>query len=182
MAQTDLSVRESAQDLVAILDAQNFQPLFQTANPMQVNVRETAKLTTFAVEDGTRRTDHRVIDPVEISLPLLLVQDSRNVFEALRQAWLDGTELVVQTKVRSYPRMMISEIPHDETPDQGESIPVAVRLLEVTVITPEYGELPPRKVANKAQASTTKKGNQQTTQTSEANQKKASFLHGVFNQ
>jgi hypothetical protein len=181
MAQTDLSVHESAQDLVAILDAQSFQPLFQNANPMQVSVRETAKLTTFAVEDGSQRTDHRVINPVEISLPLLLVSDSRNLFEALRQAWLDGTELIVQTKVRSYPNMLISELPHDETPDQGESIPVAVKLLEVTSITPEYGDLPPRKVANPAQASTVKKGNQQTTETTAANQKKASLLHRAYN-
>ncbi|AZD85013.1 hypothetical protein KS461_10105 [Pseudomonas chlororaphis] len=181
MAQTDTSINESTQDLVAILDAEGFQPLFQTANPMRVTVRETSKLTKFAVEDGTQRTDHRVIDPVEIDLPILLVEDSRNVFEALRQAWLDGKELIVQTKVRSYPRMMIAEIPHEETPEQGASIPVAVRLQEITVVTPEFGALPPRKVSNKAQASTSKKGNQQTTETSASNKRRASVLHGVFN-
>ena len=181
MAQTDLSVHESAQDLVAILDADGYQPLFETSNPMRVTVRETAKLTKFAVEDGAQRTDHRVIDPVEIDLPLLLTDDVRNVFETLRQAWLDGKELIVQTKVRSYPNMMIAEIPHEETPDQGDSIPVAVKLQEVTVIKPEFGSLPTRKVANASQASTTKKGNQQTSETSDADKKRASVLHGVFN-
>lgn len=181
MAQTDLSLRESAQDLVAILDADGFQPLFETSNPMRVTVRETAKLTKFAVEDGSPHTDHRYIEPVEIDLPLLLIEDARNVFEQLRQAWLDGKELIVQTKVRSYPRMMIAEMPHDETPEQGDSIPVAIKLQEVTVITPEFGALPPRKVVNPAQASTTRKGNQQTSETSDADHKRASLLHGVFN-
>lgn len=181
MAQTDLSVRESAQDLVAILDADGYQPLFETSNPMRVTVRETARLTRFAIEDGTQRTDHRVIDPVEIDLPLLLIEDVRDVFETLRQAWLDGKELIVQTKVRSYPNMMIAEMPHEETPDQGDSVPVAIRLQEVAVITPEFGLLPPRKVANTAQASTTKKGHQQTSETPDADKKRASVLHGVFN-
>jgi hypothetical protein len=181
MAQTDLLVHESAQDLVAILDALTYQPLFQNANPMRVNVREIARLTTFAVEDGSQRTDHRVINPVEISLPLLLVNDSRNLFEALRYAWLAGAELIVQTKVRSYPRMMISELSHVEAPEQGESISVELKLLEVSVITPEYGELPPFKVSNPTQASTVKKGNQQTTETSAANKKKASVAYRIFN-
>lgn len=181
MAQTDSSVNESAQDLVAVLDADSYQPLFSTANPMRVTVRETSKITKFAVEDGTQRSDHRVIDPVEIELPFLLVDDTRNVFEALRQAWLDGKELIVQTKVRSYPNMMIFEVPHEEIPEQGNSIPMAVKLQEITVVTPEYGALPPRKVANKAQASTSKRGSQQTTETSDSNRRRASILHGVFN-
>ncbi|MCO8160981.1 hypothetical protein NRB16_24450 [Pseudomonas sp. LJDD11] len=180
MAQTDLSVQESAQDLVSILDAASYQPLFETLNPMRVTVREVAKLTRFAVEDGSPRSDHRYIEPVEIDLPLLLVDDVRNVFETLRQAWLDGKALIVQTKVRSYPDMMIVELPHEETPEQGASIPVAVRLQEVSVVTPEFGALPPRKVVNPAQASTTKKGHQQTSETPDAAKKRASLLHGVF--
>lgn len=181
MAQTDLSIQESAQDLVAILDASNYQPLFETLNPMRVTVREVSKLTKFAVEDGSPRSDHRYVEPVEIDMPLLLVDDVRNAFETLRQVWLDGQALIVQTKVRSYPNMMIVEMPHDETPDQGASIPVAVRLQEVKVVTPEFGALPPRKVTNPAQASTAKKGHQQTSETPDADKKQASVLYGAFN-
>lgn len=181
MAFTDPRVNSASQDLVAILDADNFQQLFELASPMRVTVRETSKLTSFAVEDGTQRTDHRVLNPVEVDLPMLLTEDARNIYEALRQCYLEGRALIIQTKTGSYPSMMIFEMPHEEIPEQGESIPVAVKLREVKVITPEYGTLPARRVANPAQASTVKKGQQQTTESSDPTRRKASVLHGVFN-
>lgn len=176
MALTDPSIHESAQDLVALLDAESFQPLFEPADIMRVSVREMSKLTGFAVEDGTQRVDHRVIDPVEIELPLLLTTETRNTYENLRQAWLDCREIIVQTKVRSYAQMLIYELPHEETPEQGDAITIALKLREVTVVRAEYGALPPQKVANPNQSSTVKKGNQQTTESSDATKKKGSIL------
>lgn len=181
MASTTPGVNESTQDLVAILDATNYQPLFVGAHIMRVTVRETSKLTSWPVEDGTQRTDHRVIDPVEIDLPLLLTDETRNLYEQLRQAYLDGADLVVQTKVASHANMMIYEMPRDETPEQGDSIPLAIKLREIIVITPEFGTLPERKVANKSQSSTVKKGNQQTSESDAATQRKASVLYGIVN-
>jgi hypothetical protein len=169
-------------DLVAILNSESLQPLFAGAAPMRVTVRETSKLTSWPVEDGTQRTDHRVLDPVEIELPLLLAtEDARNLFNQLRQAFVAGDELVIQTKVRSYESMMIVEMPHDQMPEQGDSIPVAVRFKEVRVIKPEFGTLPPQQVANPAQASTVQRGGQQTTEASAPERRKASALYGLVN-
>ena len=181
MAFTQPGVNTKSQDLVAILDAENFRPLFEAANIMRVTVRETSKLISFAVEDGTQRTDHRVIDPVEIDLPLLLTEDTRDLYEQLRQAYLDGLDLIVQTKVRSYPSMMIYEIPHEETPEQGDSIPVAVKMREIQVVKPEFGTLPPRQVANPAQSSTVRRGAQQTEEADAPTRRKASVLYGIAN-
>lgn len=168
-------------ELVAIVDAQDFRILFANANPMRVTVRETSKLTSWPVEDGTQRTDHRVIDPIEIDLPLVLTDDTRNLFEALRNAFLEGRELIIQTKVRSYPAMMITDIPHDEIPDQGDSIPVAVKLKQVITIKPEFGVLPARSVANVNQSSTVKKGVQQTEESPPAQRRRASTLYTLAN-
>lgn len=166
-------------DIVAILDSQNFRVLFDGASPMRVTVRETSKMTSFTVEDGTERSDHRVIDPVEIDLSVLLTDQTRTVFEELRSLFLSGIPLIVQTKVRSYPDMVIIEMPHDETPDQGESIPVSVRLKQLRTITPEYGALPPRSVANRNQSSTVKRGSQQTEEATTAETRKASTLYRI---
>lgn len=181
MAGTDPRINSATQDLVAILDGDSYQQLFELANPMRVTVRETSKLTKWAVEDGTMRTDHRVVEPVEIDLSLLLTDEVRNLFERLRQAFVEGRELIIQTKVRSYPSMMITEMPHDEIPEQGDSVPVAIKLQEVKVVTPEYGTLPARRVANPDQSSTVKKGQQQTTESSQATSRKGSILYGAFN-
>lgn len=166
---------------VAILDSETFEALFAGANPMRVTVRETSKLTTWTVEDGTQRTDHRVVDAVEIDIPFMLTDDTRQLFEQMRQAYLDGALLIVQTKARSYPDMMIYEIPHEETPDMGDSLPVAVKLREIRVVTPEFGKLPPRKVVNPAQADTVSKGQQQTTETDAPTNRRASILYELAN-
>lgn len=181
MATTSPGVNQSSQDLVAILDGQSFQPLFAGVSLTRVTVRETSKLTSFAVEDGTQRTDHRVIDPVEIDLPLLLTEATRDLYQQLRAAYLEGRTLIVQTKVSSYSSMMVYEIPHDETPEAGDAIAIAVKLREIMIYTPEFGALPTRKVSNPAQASTVEKGQQQTTESTPATQRRASVLYGLTN-
>lgn len=174
-----MAVNTNEQDAVAILNSETFEVLFAEANPMRVTVRETSKLTTWTVEDGTQRTDHRVVDAIEIDIPFMLTDDTRNLFEQMRQSFLNGDLLIVQTKARSYPDMMIYEIPHEETPDMGVSLPVAVKLREIRVITPEFGKLPPRKVKKKSQSDTVSKGQQQTTDSDASTQRKASILYGI---
>lgn len=181
MASTVQGVNSAAQDVVAILDGQTFEPLFAGAHLMRVTVRETSKLISFAVEDGTQRTDHRVLDPIEIDLPILLTDDTRNVFELLRQAFIEGRDLIVQTKVRSYPSVMIYEFPHEEIPDQGDSIPLSIRMREIKVIKPEFGTLPPSQVASQRQSSTVQRGAQQTTESDAPTQRKASLLYEITN-
>lgn len=170
--------------LVAILNAQTLQSIFSTegANPMNVTVRETSKLTSWPVEDGTQRTDHRVLDPIEIEISLLLSSDfNRDLFDQLRQIYLRGDDIFVQTKMRTYEAMMLTEIPHEEQADQWGNIPVTVRLKEVITIKPEFGTLPPSKVANPKQSSTTKKGGQQTAEADAPTRRKASVLYRVAN-
>ena len=168
-------------DVVAILDAETLELLFDGSNPMRVTVRETSKLTSWPVEDGTQRTDHRVLDPIEIDLPLLLTGDNRDLFERLRQTYIEGRLLVVQTQMRSYDSMMIMDMPHDEIPEQGDSTPVAVKLREIRVIKPEFGTLPPSQVSNPAQSSTVQRGGQQTQAADAPTQRKASALYGLVN-
>lgn len=181
MALTQPGINNSNQDLVAILDGQTFRPLFAGATLTRVTVRETSKLTTFAVEDGTQRTDHRVIDPVEIDLPIMLTEFTRDLYGQLRAAYIEGRTLIVQTKVSSYQAMMIYEIPHEEVPENGDAIAIAVKLREVMTYTPEFGTLPPRKVSNPAQSSTVQKGQQQTTESTPATRRRASVLYGLTN-
>jgi hypothetical protein len=77
--------------------------------------------------------------------------------------------------------MMIVEMPHDENPEQGESIPIAIKLQELKTVEAEFGALPPRSVSNPAQASTVAKGSQQTTESSAPTRRRASVLYGLTN-
>jgi hypothetical protein len=180
MGSTNTSVNSLSQDVIAILNGEDFTQLFPLASPMQVTVRELSKVLSFTVEDGSERSDHIVYLPVEIDIPFLLTEDTRNIYAAFKRAWKTQTTLVVQTKVDSFPNMLIYEMPHDENSEQGESITLLVKMRVFESIKTEFGALPPRKVANKSQGSTVKKGQVQTTESTAPTKRKASVLAGVF--
>ena len=111
-------------------------------------------------------------------MPVIMNSVNRNLFAELRQLWFDDVELIIQTKMASYDRMYISEMPHEE--DSSSAVPVSVRFIRVAVFTPEYGSLPPRKVANKAQSDTVKSGSKQTTESDGSTKRKASVLRRIL--
>lgn len=174
------SLSTSTQQQVTILDFDSFETLFASAHPMRVAVREEKRATKFAVEDGTERSDHVVRQLTEIQIDFLLVDDTRNQFESLQQAFQQNRPLTVQTKVKTYDSMMIVGMPHDETPELGMAVNVPIRLQEWSAVKPEFGELPPAKVENKSQSSTVKRGQQTSEASGAATERRGSVLGGVF--
>lgn len=169
--------------VVSMINSETLAPILpQGASPMRATIRETSKLTSWPVEDGTQRTDHRVLDPIEIDLSILLASDqNRDVFDQLRQVYLRGDSITVQTKLRTYDAMMIMEMPHDETADVSNAFAVSVRLKQVITVKPEFGALPPSRVANPVQSSTVKKGGQQTSEADASTRRKSSTLYRLTN-
>ncbi len=150
---------------VAILDAKNFQVLFQDSHPMSVSVQDNKRLTRFAVEDGTTRTDHAVKDPIEISISFRLTDDIRNQYELMRAAYLSNDLVVVQTQTANYPSMQIETFPNEQ---EYGSVDCTMTLVEVEFVRPEYGPLPPEAVREPGDASTLNRGQQQTTQSGQS--------------
>lgn len=178
---TDLS-RVPTQDLVAILDAEDFTQLFTASNPMRVSVREEKKATRFAREDGSEASDHVVKLATEIAIDLLIEdQDARDGYEQIKQAWANNRLVIVQTRAASYESMLIESIPHDELQELGGAISMPIRLVEWSTVTPQYGTLPPSKVKSQKQSDTAKGGQKQTSEADAPTTRKASVLYGVFN-
>lgn len=150
-----------AVDRVAIYDDETFQQIFDSVSPMRVSVREEAKLTKFQVEDGGERSDHAVRLATEITIDFLLTDNTKIEFQTLRDTFLAYRILTVQTKVASYPSMMIEALPHEEVPEIGSAILIPIRFVEWRPITPEMGE---NTVADPKQSNTVKRGQQQTSQ------------------
>ncbi|MBG5918900.1 phage baseplate protein [Providencia vermicola] len=147
---------------IKIFNIDDFTVLFETASPIQINVRDEHKATQFTVESGETRSDHVVVQPVEISMSLILVGELKNAFEMMQQAY-DQHQLVgIQTRVKTYQPLLLVSFDHDESPDMTDAIKLSLRFTEWRNIEPEYGALPPRKVAKKAQSSTVNRGKVQT--------------------
>lgn len=151
-----------AVDVVAITGA-GFAPMFSAARPLAASVYEYADVMEHPLETGSLIADHIVFKPVEIELPLLCVGEAayRSTYAAIRTTYSAGTLLTIRTRTGSYPNMVITDLPHDETPSEFNAISIRLRLREARFVTPKQG-LASDQVKNPAQASTQNRGTQQT--------------------
>lgn len=157
-----------AVDVVAITGA-GFTPMFTEARPLTASVYELADIMEHPLETGAVIADHIVFKPIEIELPLVCVGEIayRSTYALIRSTFLAGTLLTIRTRTGSYPNMVITDLPHEETPDVFDGIAIRMRLREAHFVTPKTG-LSNEQVQDSKQASTANKGAQQTSTTGSA--------------
>src|SRR5574340_1350031 len=129
-----------AVDVVAIT-AGGFAPVFASARPLMASVYEFADIMEHPLETGAVIADHIVFQPIEIELPLLCIGELayRSTYAAIRATFNAGTLLTIRTRTGSYPNMVITDLPHDETPDVFDGVAIRLRLREARFVTPKTG-------------------------------------------
>nr|WP_314265592.1 hypothetical protein [uncultured Moellerella sp.] len=159
---------------VKIFNVDDFATLFESAYSMNIDITDGHRSTQFPVESGETRSDHVIINAVEIKMDLMLTGELNNAFAAIQQAY-DQNQLVgIQTRVKTYQPMLLTSFNHSEIPEMVDALKLSLSFIEWRAIEPEYGELPPKKVAKKNQSSTVNRGKVQTQTTSK--QEQQSFL------
>lgn len=178
MALTDTKVPNASADVVAVFRQDTYAQVFEKARPVKATIRETSKVMEHPVENGTVITDHRIVNPIEIDLSVVIAaEDYRDVYQAVRQLFTDATFLVVQTRTATYQRLIISAMPHEEDPAMFDAVGIAVGMKEVIVVSAQYGQLSAGQVKNAPNASTVKTGEQQGTETNDTS---GSLLYKAF--
>ena len=176
-----MQVATSSNDLVGVFN-QEFRQVFEKARPLKATVKEEAKVFEYPIETGATITDFRIIQPIEIELSLMLnSEDYKSVYQQIRQLFLNGELLVVQTKSGVYDNQLIQSMPHEEDPEHYDAITLALKLKQALFVTPQYAALPPKQVKNPSNASTVSRGEQQNTSQTNQSQRSRSVLFGVFN-
>lgn len=146
---------------VAIFDA-SLRQILQSAKPLRATVKETSKLPEHPLESGAVINDHKIINPAEVEVTFFLAAGEFSaIYQTIRQIYLSGQLVTVQTKTASYRNMTIAELPHEETPDFIDALVVNVKFREIRLSTAQFGILPPSSVQNKSQSSTVDRGEQQ---------------------
>jgi hypothetical protein len=171
-------------DVVAVLNGESSAQVFEKARPLRATIFEVSTLMEHPIENGSSIADHKVTQPVEIELPVVLSNsdDYKQTFAEIRQLFNSGTFLTVQTRVASYSKMVLLEMPHEETPEEFDSVTIGLRFREALVVTATYGGLAPAQVKAKPKASTVKRGAQQTTKAPAPVETRGSVLYGLFHQ
>lgn len=152
-------------DIVGIFTS-GFQQLFPSARPLRANVVPSSQLMEHPIETGAKIADHRVFNPIEINVVAVLTpEEFTNAYQAIATAYRSEELLIVQTKTGPVENMCLVAIPHDETPQMGDTIAITLKFKEVEFVEAQFEALPPDRVANKKDASTKSRGEQQTTTT-----------------
>lgn len=132
-----LSYPGSPVDINAIFDAATLKQVFYNARPMKATIREPSKIMEHPAENGIVIADHRITMPVEIEIPMMVnSQYYRAVYKDIKKAFSSGDKFIVQTRVESYRNMVISDIPHEETPDIYDSILIGLRFKQILYAEP----------------------------------------------
>lgn len=161
-----------ARDVVRIMDADG-KPLFAVADIMRATVREESLFFEHPLENGSKVADHIIEKPIEIQLAVIISGDAYGAaYASMQQARRKGKAFIVQTKTATYADQYIQSMPHEETPEAGDSVAIALTFRQVQWFNSEIQSLPATEVAPngkgdntaaKQDASTVKQGQKKTT-------------------
>lgn len=166
----------NAQDVVAVL-ASDFTQVFANARTIKVSINRSSKAMEHPLETGSTITDHRIVLPVQAELSLVIASaDYQAVYQQIADLFRRGELLTLQTRVGATPSMLIEKMPHEESGDMIDGIALTLSLKEAMFVTPQFSTLPASKVARPRDSDTSKRGQQQPTESARS----GSILSGWF--
>ena len=147
-------------DTIAVFNG--FTQVFQNARPMKDDVVPRAKIMDHPVETGQIISDYKITLPVEITIQLLIpALYYRDTYQEIWNLWQTSTILIVNTRAGGFGNMVISEQPHNETPEKFDAIVMELKFRMVLTPTQQPSFTP----QDTTQADTQNNGQQNATTT-----------------
>lgn len=114
---------------------------FSLVKVMKASVKESAKLMSHPIENGTVITDHKVITPVIIDMDFMVEgYDYQRAYRNIQNAYKNGKMFQIQTRIGFYQNMVITAIPHEETPATYDLLSVNVTFMQVFIAKTQIGD------------------------------------------
>lgn len=149
-------------DIVGVFDMESYEQIFSRARPVKANVIRAQKIMDHPLETGAVVSDFAVVMPVSIELSLVIASaDYQSVYQSIKTYFETQTLVSLHTKADVFPNMLIEAMPHEESADMFDAIPLALRLRQVQLVTVQYQTLPPAAVETPTDQSTVNRGQQQ---------------------
>ena len=147
-------------DVIAVNSQHTGVQRFTGAHGMKLQIARPTKVMSHPVETGASQSDHRIILPVEAQLMVMLTGETyKNVYRQFENAFLAAELLVLQTRARTFANMIISAMPHEETPENMQSVQMLVTLTEVQFFKTQYSAKMARSTSTRSR-DTTRRGEQ----------------------
>lgn len=151
---------EKETELYGIYDT-NFTLRFEKMHVLKASVMRESKLMDHPLEDGSSVVDHRVIQPTEIEMPVILpASEYRSLYQEINKSWLNTELFYIHTRAGIYKSMALAAMPHEENPEQADVLAMVLRFKEVKLVATQYQVLSNKNVARPADQSTVKRAEQ----------------------
>jgi hypothetical protein len=122
-------------------------------------VNEQSEMPEHPIESGAKITDHKIIQPVEIDVRLVMpTYMYASVVRELNDLYTNSTQLRIKTKMQWYDNMVLQDKPHEEAPETVDRVVYTLHFKQVFIVEPKYIALPVSKVSNVENSSTQKLG------------------------
>lgn len=133
------------------------EQLVPEAHIMKASINVQAKIFRHPLADGTTIIDHRIVQPIEIELAVVLSNTRRlfreagisinepsndvlrNTYNVLLKFFNAGTLLAIQTRTSYYPNLVLQSIPYQETTDVYNGAVVVINAQETQFAIPTVG-------------------------------------------
>lgn len=166
-------VPTAASDVVGIFNQEGDQVLVE-ARPVGITVSRDSLKFTHPMENGTSRADGKIILPTVIGYSVILqAGDYEAAYSEIDRYFKSSEELVVQTKARSFGRMIVVSMPSKEDSTLFDAIGVDIALEETQIATTLT-------VSNDEAFSTVNRGQVQPQEASADQSEQGSLLFQLF--
>lgn len=188
-------ISKYSQDVIAIFSqgssGEPLKQLIPEVNIMKASINTNATVFRHPLADGSTIVDHRILEPVEIELILILSttrkpftssyidslfpnQDNlRNTYNTLLEYYNNSYLIGIQTRTSYYSNMILSAIPHQENVDVYNGAILSLKAQETKFALPTVNIFVP---LDPNDQSTIDRGEQQSISTTENQQSAASAI------
>ena len=144
-----------SEDVVALFKknaAGDDEPILEGAHLMRVSIGEDVTFYKHPLENGRHLVDHRIIQPVTAELRIILTDrasilgaaikgsldfetTARDIYQQMREVFIAGTFLSIQTRTTTYANQVIQAMPHEENSIVFNGVTLVVSLSEILIET-----------------------------------------------
>lgn len=141
--------------MILLLNNDDFTPVLQRLHILNLSADEAKNVTSFAVEDGSVRSDHAYDEQTEIVLVCTYSgPDSPAIYSELKHIYDDNQLLIVQTRNNTYKDMILAGLPREEPGEIADGTVVSLILRQWRDVKAREGTFTVSEVAVPQQSDT----------------------------
>lgn len=147
------------QPQVQVFDGNSGNQIFADAKIMSYDDKPEAQIFQHPMESGVSFMDHRVANPLEITLSLILEKDVyRSTYNEIFNQYKSGSICTIQSRTTRAQNMVILTMPQEQTAEHYDAIPINLTFRQMTFVVPSQGTMTPENTANPADSNTVQQG------------------------